>query len=462
VPAHGEDPGVNQWLAGRVLFPLHERLKRKPTFTWLRDLERTQWLPPDRLREYQFGRLRRLIEWAYARVPFYRELMDEHGLPPARLQSPDDFHRLPPLTRDVIRARFEDLRARAKLPGVHRRSSGGSTGAPVTIEVDMGRMGMAEGARLRALRWFAVNPGEREALIWGSPLEITRQDRVRDIRDWLLNSKILPAFDMGEDKLPDTARALLAYRPAKIYGYANAVYLLARYFRRERLPRPDGLRVVFTTAEPLFPFQREAITAAFGCPVAEEYGCRDGGLVALGCPAGGLHIVAEGSYVEILNPDASGRGEILLTCLDSLAFPTVRYRTGDIGAFDPSPCACGRSLPKLHPVEGRLLDFLVTPGGRMLHPTSAMHILRDIAWVRESRVIQEAVDHLVVQLVTEHPLSPEEELGLLAKFRVLLGEGMRVDIVQLAALPPSASGKFRPVESRVGRETLEAMMSGRS
>src|SRR5262249_8253694 len=159
------------------------------------------------------------------------------------------------------------------------------------------------------------------------------QDRVRDVRDWLLNSRILPAFDMGEDRLPETAHALLAYGPAKIYGYANAVYLLARYFLRERLPHPGGLRVVFTTAAPLFPYPREAITAAFGCPVAEEYGCRDGGLVALGCPAGGLHIIAEGSYVEILQPDPSGRGEIVLTCLDSLAFPTVRYRTGDIGAF---------------------------------------------------------------------------------------------------------------------------------
>ena len=450
---------MNPWLVGRVLFPLHERLKRKPTFRWLRELERTQWLPPDRLREFQFDRLRRLLEWAYAHVPYYRAIMDEHELPPQRIGSLEDFHRLPFLTRDLIRGRFEDLRARAKLPHVHRRSSGGSTGSPVTIEVDMGRMGIAEAARLRAHRWFGVNPGAREMLVWGSPLEMTRQDRIRDLRDWFLNSKILPAFDMGEDRLPHSARALLAYRPAKIYGYANAVYLLARYFQRERLPRPDGLRVVFTTAEPLFPYQREAIVAALGCPVAEEYGCRDGGLVALGCPDGGLHVFAEGSYVEILRPDGDGRGEIVLTCLDSLAFPTIRYRTGDIGAFDPTPCRCGRSLPKLYPVEGRLLDFLVTPGGRLLHPTSAMHILREISWVRDSRVVQEAIDHVVVQLVAAHPASPGEEAGLLGKFRILLGNDMRIDIAQLPALPPTASGKFRPVESRVGRDTLETMMT---
>jgi phenylacetate-CoA ligase len=216
---------------------------------------------------------------------------------------------------------------------------------------------------------------------------------------------------------------------------------------------------VFTTAEPLFPYQREAIVAALGCPVAEEYGCRDGGLVALGCPEGGLHVFAEGSYVEILRPDADGRGEIVLTCLDSLAFPTIRYRTGDIGAFDPTPCRCGRSLPKLYPVEGRLLDFLVTPGGRLLHPTSAMHILREISWVRDSRVVQEAIDHVVVQLVAAHPASPDEEARLLGKFRILLGHDMRIDIAQLPALPPTASGKFRPVESRVGRDTLETMMT---
>jgi len=165
---------MNESLVRHVLFPLHERLKGKPTFRWLAELERTQWLSPQLIAEYQFARLRKLVEFAYAHVPYYRALLDEHGLHPQRLQSPHDVRDLPSLTRATIRTRFDDLRAHATLPHVHPRSSGGSTGSPVTVLVDMNRMGMAEAGRLRAHRWFRIEPGEREVVLWGSPIEITR------------------------------------------------------------------------------------------------------------------------------------------------------------------------------------------------------------------------------------------------------------------------------------------------
>jgi phenylacetate-CoA ligase len=453
---------VNPRLVGRVLFPIHERLKGKPTFRWLPELERTQWLLPAALREYQFRRMRRLVEWAYAQVPYYRALLDEHELPPSRVQTHDDFHRIPYLTREHLKDRFDDLRARAKLVGVHARSSGGSTGSPVTVLVDMERMGIQEAARLRAHRWFSVEPGDRELLVWSSPLEITRQDRVRKVRDFLMNSKMLDAFNLGPDLLSSIAAEVLRYRPRLVYGYANAVSLLAGYFQREAMSGPRELRVVFTTAEPLHEFQRETIRAAWGCHVAEEYGSRDGGLAAFECPEGGLHTFAEGSYLEIKDPDADGRGEIVLTCLDSLAFPTLRYRTGDIGRLDLTPCRCGRSLPKIKPVEGRLLDFLVTPHRRILHPTSVMHILREVPIVRESRVVQEALDRIVVHLVPIRPMTEHELDDLRAKFRLLLGPDVRTEIIEQSELPPTASGKFRPVESKVGREIVEHMLGTRS
>ena len=453
---------MNPRLVGRVLFPIHERLKGKPTFRWLPELERTQWLPPAALREYQFRRMHRLVEWAYAQVPYYRALLDEQGLPPGRIQTYDDFHRIPYLTREHLKNRFDDLRARAKLGGVHARSSGGSTGSPVTVLVDMERMGIQEAARLRAHRWFGVEPGDRELLVWGSPLEITRQDRIRQVRDFLMNSKMLDAFDLGPDVLPALARAMLRYRPRLVYGYANAVCLLASYFQREAMRGPQELRVVFTTAEPLHDFQRQIIREAWGCQVAEEYGTRDGGLAAFECPEGGLHTFAEGSYLEIKDPDADDRGEIVLTCLDSWAFPTLRYRTGDMGRLDPTSCRCGRSLPKIKPVEGRLLDFLITPHGRILHPTSVMHIIREVPVVRESRVVQEALDRIVVHLVPIRPMIKAELDDLQAKFRLLLGPGIRAEIIEERELAPSASGKFRPVESRVGRDILEHMLGTRS
>jgi phenylacetate-CoA ligase len=449
---------MNDLLVRRVLYPLHERLKRKPTFRWLAELERTQWLSPGQMAEYQFARLRHLVDFAYTHVPYYRAALDEHGVAPQRLQSPLDLRDFPLLTRELVRTRFNDLRADAKLPGVHRRSSGGSTGSPVTVLVDMNRMGISEAGRLRAQGWYRVAPGSREIVLWGSPIEITRQDRVRKVRDWCLNSRLLSAFDMGEKALASHLAAIYRHRPAKIYGYASSLYLLAGYIERQQALAPPDLRAVFATAEPLFDFQRKTIEAALGCPVGIEYGCRDGGLVALECPEGGLHILAEGMYVEILDPDAEGRGEIVLTNLESHAFPIIRYRTGDIGSLDPSPCSCGRGLPKLRGVEGRRTDFLVTPDGRVLHALSAIYILREIPGIRDFRVVQEAVNRLVVSLAPKQAIGRAEEASMHAQFAAVFGSDMRIKIVRADTLPRTASGKFRYVESRVAQGVLERLM----
>jgi phenylacetate-CoA ligase len=449
---------MNARLVGGVLFPLHEWLKRKPTFRLLNELEATQWLPADRLADYRFRRLHRLLEFAYSNVPYYRRLMDEYAVGPRQVQDFTDLQRLPVLTREILQTRFEDLRARASLPHVHRRSSGGSTGTPVTVLVDMGRMGMTEAGRLRAQRWFRVSPGASEVVLWGTPARTSYTEWIRRVRDGMLNTRVLSAFDMGEAAVHRHAQTLLRVRPTKIYGYASACYLLAAHFQRERLDPPVGLRAVFTTAEPLFEFQRKTIEAAFGSRVAVEYGCRDGGLVALECPDGGLHVFAESMHVEVLDPDPDGRGEIVLTNFDSLAFPIIRYRTGDMGSLDPNPCACGRALPKLRNIEGRRTDFLVTPSGRVLHALSAIYLLRDSPAVREFRVVQDSPEHLTVEIVPSASFGAAETSALRGQFATVFGGDVRVDFECCERIARTAAGKFRYVESRIPPPVLERLM----
>ena len=449
---------MNPVLVRYLFLPLHERLKRKPTLEFLKALERTQWLEPQDLQELQFTRLIRLLKFAYAHVPYYRRLLDEQGLPPSRIQSIQDFQKIPPLTKADIRASFGSLRARTRLSRVTPISTGGSTGSPVTVLVDMQRLGMGEAARLRAHRWFGIEPGAREIVLWGSPIELKRQDRLRSVRDWLVNSKLLSAFDMSEQSLSRYAAAIQRFLPQKMYGYASAFYLLARYLGDTQWRPTPGLRAVFTTAEPLFDFQRKAIQAVFGCPVAIEYGARDAGFVAHECPKGGLHTFAEGMLVEIPEQRSDGTGEIVVTNLDALAMPMIRYRTGDIGSLESSPCPCGRTLPRLKAVEGRQTDFIVTPRGRVLHALSIIYILREVSSIREFRVIQDALDHLILQVVAEPSFSDGQREKLVEQLRLRLGNDVKVDVTLLPAIPRAPSGKFRYVESKVAEQYLSSLL----
>ncbi len=453
---------MHPWLVNRVIFPLQERLKGKPTLARLRELEQTQWLAPETLRELQFRRLRRHLEFAYQEVPYYKRLLDEHGLQPRRITSFEEFAKIPFLTKEIIRRHFEELQPRTRLRRVQRMSTGGSTGAPVTVLVDRERMAFTDAARLRAHRWYGVDMGVREIVLWGSPIELTKQDLLRRIRDRLINSHLLSAFDLGEPALARYARILSQELPEKLYGYASALYLLARYLKQVSWTPDTGWpRVVFTTAEPLYDFQRAMIQSVFGCPAAVEYGCRDAGLVANECPAGELHIPAEGMFVEILQhqeqPDRVG-GEVVLTNMDSFATPIIRYRTGDISALEDAPSLCGRGLPRLRSVEGRRTDFLITPSGKIMHALAVIYILREVPSIKEFQVIQESRDKLLVRIVPNGRFTDAERESVVSRLLHLFERRVNVEIEIVEAILRPASGKHRYVISNVADAYLDVLL----
>jgi len=444
-----------------VVLPLHERLKRTPTFAWLKHLERTQWMDPAKLRDLQFAELRRHLEFAYRHTRYYRRLFDEHEVPPHRIQSLEDFRKVPVLTRQLLRENFDDLMATGvRLRRVQRVSTGGSTGEPVTLLVDTS-VGFAIALRHRAHRWFGLEPGAREIVLWGSPIEATRQDRLRNLRDWLINSKLISAFDLGAPALAEYARIITRHRPLRIYGYASAIYLLACFLEREGW-RPDWrLHAVFTTAETLFDFQRKTIEAVFGCPVAVEYGARDAGNMANECPHGGLHIPAEGVVLETIAVAPDGLGEIVATNCHRPAMPLIRYRTGDLGELTDERCRCGRSLPSLKRIEGRRTDFLVAPDGRILHALALIYVLREMERVREFQIVQEDVDSIVALVVAAPGWSRDDDDNVQRAVRARIGADVDVRVETVAAIPRTQSGKFRYVVSRVADDFIHRVLSNR-
>lgn len=446
-------------LARHVVFPLHEWLKGSSTFAWLKRLERSQWLDRPRLLEMQFDRLRAHVELAYNHTVYYRRLLDEYGLNPRRIQSLDDFRKIPPLTRDLLRRHFDDLQTTGiPLGRVQRWSSGGSTGTPATRLVDVSE-GIHVAVRHRAHRWFGAEPGAREVVVWGSPIELGRQDVLRSLRDWLLNSKLLSAFDLGPEALARYARTIEGHRPEIMYGYASALYVVAKYLQQVNWRPTWKLKAIFTTAEPLLDFQRGVLESVFECPVGVEYGARDAGQMADECPSHSLHMPAECMFLETDGHAADGLGEILATNLYSPAMPIIRYRTGDMGELDDRQCPCGRTLPLLKRVEGRRTDFLIAPNGRILHALSVIYVLREVDAVKEFQVIQEAVNHVRVDVVVEPAFSDGNRATIERRIRALMGGDVGVTVQVTERIQRAPSGKFRYVISKVADAHLDRVFS---
>ena len=435
-----------------VVFPVQEYVKKHHTVSLRRQMEDSQWWSRERLERLQLERLHRLLTLSQAHVPYYRECFAKIGFDPQALSTLADLERLPLLSKAVIRAEGERMKSDLGR-ALTRFNTGGSSGEPLIFFIGRERVGHDVAAKWRATRWWGVDIGDPEIVVWGSPIELGAQDRVRAIRDRLMRTELMPAFNMSEVNLDAFVARIRERRPAMLFGYPSAISHIAEHARKKGIALDDlGIRVVFCTSERLYEHQREAISSAFGCPVANGYGSRDAGFIAHQCPSGGMHLTAEDIIVEIIDEQgkvlpAGQSGEIVVTHLATPDFPFIRYRTGDIATLSTERCACGRGLPLLTDIQGRSTDFVVAADGTVMHGLALVYVLRDIPGVKAFKVIQETRQLTRVQLVREPPFTDARIDDIVTGLRARLGSEVEVRVETVDAIPAEKSGKFRYIVS---------------
>ena len=443
-------------LVSSVLFPAHELLKGHNSVAVRKGLEDSQWWSPERLQELQLQRLRQLLHRVERTVPYYRRLFAETGFSTNQIQSLQDLQRLPFLTKELIRDNSNVLRAE-QARGLERFNTGGSSGEPLVFYIGKERVSHDVAAKWRATRWWSVDIGDPEIVVWGSPIELGSQDRLRSIRDHLLRTELLPAFEMSEKKLDEFILRIKKHKPKMLFGYPSALSYIAKHARAHHV-RMDrcGVKVAFVTSERLYDEQRTIISEVFGCPVANGYGGRDAGFIAHECPKGGMHITAEDLIVEVI--DGQGRplspgeaGEVVITHLATADFPFIRYRTGDVAVLDHGHCDCGRGLPLLKEIQGRTTDFLVTSDGTVMHGLALIYIIRDLQGVQQFKIIQEDRQYTRILLVTSTDFRESDIDIIRSGVRQRLGQEVEVSIERVADIPAERSGKFRYVVSHIAQ-----------
>lgn len=445
---------MHRWLVWNILFPLHEWAKGHPTFRILREMEAADFMTRAEIEQLRAAKLRNFLQYGYANVPYIQSVMQRAGLKPADIQGPGDLVRFPLMRKADVRKNRDSMRSRVagKLTSF---STGGSTGEPLLFDLPQERISSWIACRQRAMRWWGLSAGDKEYAIWGSPVELTRQDRLRNLRDGLLATRLLSAFEMSEPVMDRYLDLLDKGGCRTILAYPSSIYLLCLHAqKRGRNLRRAGVRTVFVTGEILFPHQRELIADTLNCPVSNGYGGRDSGFVCNECPQGGMHIMADATIVEILDPQGQPvpegeSGEIVVTDLYSREVPFLRYATGDIGALSSRRCPCGRPLPLLENIEGRTTDFIVAPDGTILHALSVIYIVREIEGIEQFKIRQNEVDRFHIQLVRNERYRMENESRIREGLQRRLSAPVQVTFEYVAVLPPERSGKFRHVISEV-------------
>ena len=444
--------GLYTSFVSSVLFPLHERLKRHGSVAVRRQMEEVQWWQTERLAAFQLQRLRDLMKDVAENVPYYRHLFAQSKFDSASIQSTADLQRLPFLTKSLIRANTEGLK-HAKAQSLARCNTGGSSGEPLIFFIGNKRVTADVAAKWRATRWWDVDIGDPEIVIWGSPIELGKQDRIKHLRDKLIRTELLPAFEMSEGKLDQFIATIRRKRPKMLFGYPSALTHIGKHAQKRGIVMSDlGIKVAFVTSERLYDDQRATIGQVFGCKVANGYGGRDAGFIAHECPAGSMHLTADDIVVEIVSEDGRVQppgvaGEIVVTHLSTNEFPFIRYRTGDIGVLGTMQCPCGRGLPLLQDIQGRSTDFVVAADGTVMHGLSLIYILRDLPGVKSFKVVQESKAFTRVLLVTDEAFAPDAVAQIVSGFKQRLGADVSVAVDLVDSIPAEKSGKFRYIIS---------------
>jgi phenylacetate-CoA ligase len=445
---------MNPFISRQLIYPLQEKLLNRPTFPYLEELEKTQWYSRNELEALQLQKLQALLKSAKEHSAWHAKRIENSGINIEDL-SFDEFKKLPVMTRADAQQHGNEMAWPGVPGGSFRYTTGGSSGQPLIFNFGRSRQASDAAGRIRARRWWGVNVGEPEVYLWGAPVELNKTDRIKTIRDRLLNQLLLNAFEMSPEKMSGYLKAIQKFNPKCIYGYASSVALLARYARQNgiHISLPD-LKVVCTTGEPLYPEQRQVISEFFKVPVANEFGSRDAGFIAHANSHQQMLLLSESNILEVLDPDGNPvkpgeLGEAVMTGLCSEAQPFIRYRTGDMVKLSPDSDKDGRGLHVIEEIVGRNTDFLVHEDGSIVHALAAIYVLRETAGVEQFKIIQQAINEFEILIVTNSFWNSDSLKIIEEKFRLRFGQGCKTYIQIVNNIPPEASGKTRQVVSKV-------------
>lgn len=432
-----------------VLFPAYETLvRRRATASHLAAYEKSQWLDPRALAALQLGKLNALLDHCWTHVPFLQRHWREHGCRPGPLREAGELAAYPTLTKALITANYADMIAAPWRGRTLSKTTGGSTGDPFRFEYTMDVYARRTAVMWRGYGWGGAGLGTRTAYLWGTGLRTAGWGAIKDkLYHGAFNRRFFDAFSLADSSLDARIDEIAAYRPRAVVGYVAPLVVVAR--RMNETGRSlKGVRGVLTGAEALFPPERHEIERAFGSPVYDTYGSREVMLMASECDRHqGLHVNADHLVLETLGEDGrpvtGTSGEVAVTDLHNFGMPMVRYLNGDRATYAGVACACGRGLPLLASVDGRVLEMIRTPDGRQVPGEFFVYVMLDWPDVKRWQVVQTAPDCVQFRLVVPAPWDQARRERLAAKVRSKAGDGLRVEVVEVDDIPATATGKRR-------------------
>lgn len=408
-------------------------------------LKRNQWLKPEELLKKQTRMLRTMIKYAYENVEFHHRRFDRAGIKPDDIKTVNDLSKLPIMKKDDLRGNSP-----ARLVGKETRiddciisSTSGTTSKPVTLAWDQKCFEYDSAHTLRSLMAIGVRPWSKLvnlSFLGSEPSRLAASPGVgakRGKRD-LVFGPLAPLYGYFTNKLfiqfsiEEIMRVIINRKSPIIMGHPSWLVLLGEAMKKRGANdfRPKAIQ---TRGEILASGIREHIEDLFECQVYDLYGTNEIGTLGWECKERqGKHMNLDFHVIEFLKdgePVAQGeRGEMVITSVFNHAMPLIRYRVNDVGVADDDLCPCGRGLPLMKKVEGRLEDFLHFSNGLHLSPLEVMSAYSSIPCLSRYQVIQKNERHIIIRLIGPEQATDSIIEPLMERSKEIFGQEIAVEI----------------------------------
>ena len=414
-------------------------------WVWLR---RSQWFDRKQLAEIQTKKLRQIVNHAYRKVSFYRQLyggtnldfsnIDLHGVSRLPLVTKQRFRETPLRQRTAVDANI--VRCRPVY-------TSGSTGIPLKVMEEPQCMAHEEALSLRSMWAEGVRPFDKVCKVYRTVPPFLNETNL--LTRWLKSKfyRHLPTTDL----ISEHVNLCSAWKPHVLIASPWYYRALTRFL--EENGKSLAFERTISSGDLLDDATRNRITSAIQADVFDSYGLNEVGEVAWECPThSGYHINAESLLVEFLRdgePVAAGEpGEVYVTSFCRTATPIIRYSTGDVATPIDDICPCGRGLPLLKNIQGRIADFIQWEDGHLMSPHEVTDDLQLTFGVEQFRVVQQSDLSIVVYVKTSQKQTDEVSHDLERRCKHLFGN-LPVSIQLVDRFEDEKGPKFRLVESRL-------------
>ncbi len=449
------------WLQNRIISAYGRRLvaQRYGEPYWS---ERTRLLRKDygdRAGEdaAQLDGVRDIIAHAIAASAFYRDLYAGMDV---SVDTVSDLAKFPVVDKEQLRADIERVYTIPVEQGIHL-FTGGTTGKSLEVvytpEDFQKRMAYLDAFKIRC----GIDPFKsRKATFSGRSFAkgvFQGKRRIFWRDNTAYNQRLYSTFDLTERNIPAYLADLDRYQPDVLNGFVSALHQLASHVLREGIRPGFRPKAIFTTSETLLPHHREAIQAAFGAHIYDQYGSAEGATFVTECLEGNLHYNIDTGVIE--SADFGQGPEMLITSFTTHGTPLIRYRIGDRIVFRDGTCSCGSAHPLVERIEGRAVDYLYSADRGRVSLSHLADVIKGLPnCVKEMQFQQDGLDEIRILLVVDEELyaaSAEETIKSAMRYR--FGDGMRFSIEKVPAIPREASGKFALIKNRIPADQLAGM-----